>query len=147
MNKIIIELAAEDRKRLDDILAALQNGPDCDKCVQTVAAAIDRQNEPQSEEKPQAKEEPEAPAFVEVPPGLDAVPWEDEVPVEAAEPEVLTTMSAHNLAEVQRKVVELCAAGHKTEVRAIVNGYASNVSGIPEEKYDEVMEKLLKLEG
>ena len=144
MNKIIIELAAEDRKRLDDILAALQSRPDCDKCEQTVAAAIDRQNEPQSEEKPQAKEEPEAPAFVEE---TAAPPWEEGVPAETAEPEVLTTMSAHNLAEVQRKVVELCAAGHKTEVRAIVNGYASNVSGIPEEKYDEVMEKLLKLEG
>lgn len=143
MNKIIIELAAEDRKRLDDILAALQSRPDCDKCVQTVAAAIDRQNEPQSEEKPQAKEEPEAPAFVEVPPGLDAVPWEDEVPVEAAEPAAPT----YTKEEVRKKVVELCAAGHKTAVREIVNKYAPNVTEIPENKCDEVMEKLMQLEG
>lgn len=140
MNKIIIELAAEDRKRLDDILAALQSRPDCDKCVQTVTAAIDRQNEPQSEEKPQAKEEPEAPAFVEVPPGLDAVPWGDEVPVEAAAP-------TYTKEEVRKKVVELCAAGHKTAVREIVNKYAPNVTEIPENKCDEVMEKLMQLEG
>lgn len=140
MNKIIIELAAEDRKRLDDILAALQNGPHCDKCVQTVAAAMDRQNEPESEEKPQAKEEPEAPAFVEA---IAAPPWEEGVPVEAAEPAAPT----YSKEEVRKKVVELCAAGHKTAVREIVNKYAPNVTEIPENKCDEVMEKLLQLEG
>lgn len=140
MNKIIIELAAEDRKRLDDILAALQSRPDCDKCVQTVEAAIDRQNEPQSEETPQAKEEPEAPAFVEE---TAAPPWEEGVPAEAAEPAAPT----YSKEEVRKKVVELCAAGHKTAVREIVNKYAPNVTEIPENKCDEVMEKLLQLEG
>lgn len=140
MNKIIIELAAEDRKRLDDILAALQNGPHCDKCVQTVAAAIDRQNEPQGEEKPQDKEEPEAPVFVEE---TAAPPWEEGVPAETAELTALT----YSKEEVRKKVVELCAAGHKTAVREIVNKYAPNVTEIPEDKCDEVMEKLLQLEG
>ena len=140
MNKIIIELAAEDRKRLDDILAALQNGPHCDKCVQSVVAALDGQNEPQSEEKPQAKEEPEAPVFVEE---TAAPPWEEGVPAEAAEPAAPT----HTKEEVRKKVVELCAAGHKTAVREIVNKYAPNVTEIPENKCNEVMEKLLQLEG
>lgn len=108
MNKIIIELAAEDRKRLDDILAALQNGPHCDKCVQTVAP-----------------------------------PWEEGVPAETAEPAAPT----YTKEEVRKKVVELCAAGHKTAVREIVNKYAPNVTEIPENKCDEVMEKLLQLEG
>lgn len=141
MNKIIIELAAEDRKRLDDILAALQNGPRCDKCVQTVVAAMDGQNEPQSEEKPQAKEEPEAPVFVEE---TAAPPWEEGVPAEAADEPVEVKYTKE---EVRKKVVELCAAGHKTAVREIVNKYAPNVTEIPENKCDEVMEKLLQLEG
>ena len=141
MNKIIIELAAEDRKRLDDILAALQNGPRCDKCVQPVVAAMDGQNEPQSEEKPQAKEEPEAPVFVEE---TAATPGEEGDPAEAADEPVEVKYSKE---EVRKKVVELCAAGHKTAVREIVNQYAPNVTEIPENKCDEVMEKLLQLEG
>lgn len=142
MNKIIIELAAEDRKRLDAFLAALQNSPRCDKCVQDVAAAMDRQNGPQSEEKPKAEEEPEAPGFVEA---TAAPPWEEGVPAEVTKPE--PEPQKYTQAEVQKKVVELCAAGHKDATRAIVNQYAPRVSAIPADKYDEVMDKLLKLEG
>lgn len=140
MNNITIELAAEDRKRLDDILEALKQRPDCRRCVQSVVAAMDHQNEPQSEEKPQAKEEPEAPVFVEE---AAAPPWEEGVPAEVAEP----TEPTYTQAEVRKKVVELCAAGHKEATRAIVSEYAPSVSDIPADKYDEVMGKLLKLEG
>ena len=49
--------------------------------------------------------------------------------------------------DVQRKVVELAAAGKKIEVRDIVNAYAPRVSAIPDADLDECMAKLVALEG
>lgn len=53
------------------------------------------------------------------------------------------------LGDVQRKVVELCGPAHgkKAEVREIIKAYAPKVTGIPTDKLDEVMAKLMALEG
>lgn len=144
MNTITIELCAEDRARLDAILAALAKGPHCDKCVKDVAAALstsqapknEPKNEPQSEEKKEAKENTESPAFVAA---EDAPPWEEDVPKAAPK---------HTKADLQQKVVNMVAAGaDKAKVRSIVNEYAERVSLVPEDKLDEVMARLEALEG
>ena len=53
------------------------------------------------------------------------------------------------LSAVQQKVVKLSAAGNekKAAVREIVQKYATKVSDIPAEEYDNVMEHLAALEG
>lgn len=62
-------------------------------------------------------------------------------------PERAAPVQTVDLAEVQRKVVELSAAGHKEKVRDIVKSYAERVSAIPEDKLAEVMSRLTALEG
>lgn len=144
MNTITIELCAEDRARLDAILAALEKGPHCDKCVKDVAAALtmpqapknEPKNEPQSEEKKEVKENTESPAFVTA---EDAPPWEEDVPKAAPK---------HTKADLQQKVVKMVSAGaDKAKVRGIINEYAERVSLVPEDKVDEVMGRLAALEG
>lgn len=92
-----------------------------------------------------------------------AAPWEKDAPdlspaqapeePEAEQPEAEATpepeppAQQYGLADVQKKVVELSAAGKKEQVREIVKAYAERVSLIPEDKLDEVMGKLLTLEG
>lgn len=51
------------------------------------------------------------------------------------------------VADIQKKTVALCAAGKKPEVREIISSYADRVSQIPADKIDEVMERLMALEG
>ena len=140
MNIITIELCAEDRARLDAILEALKKSPHCDKCVQSIADTLDAmhepQNGPQSEEKKEVKENTEAPAFVAA---ESAPPWEEGVPQAAPK---------HTKADLRQKVVNMVAAGaDKAKVRGIINEYAERVSLVPEDKVDEVMDKLAALEG
>ena len=144
MNTITIELCAEDRARLDAILAALQKAPNCDKCVKDVAAALstpqapknEPKNEPQSDEKKEVKENTESPAFVAA---EEAPPWEADVPKVAPK---------HTKADLQQKVVNMVASGaDKAKVRSIINEYAERVSLVPEDKLDEAMARLEALEG
>lgn len=60
---------------------------------------------------------------------------------QAPEPAPQTTITQ---AEIQKAVVELCAQGKeiKAKVREIVTQYAKSVSGIPADKYLEVLTKL-----
>ena len=51
---------------------------------------------------------------------------------------------AVTLADIQKKVVEMSAAGKKDEVREIITKYASRVSAIPAEKTAEVWEQLVR---
>ena len=69
---------------------------------------------------------------------LPDYPIGDEAPWEGPKKED----QGYTCESLQHKVVELCAAGKKDEVRAIIKQYADKVSGIPEEKYGEVMQKL-----
>ena len=123
MNHITIELCAEDRARLDKILAALENHPNCGPCLETVknlADAIEAQPEAPKQEEPEASKQ------------------------EATEPEPAAKYTPN---DIQQAAVRLIAAGKKQQVREIVQTYAGKISDIPTDKCDEVMAKLTALEG
>lgn len=125
MNTITIELCAEDRARLDKILAGLIGlQHDCNKCVESALSAMKDSIEPVA---PTTPIEPTEPAPAE--------------PVEAPKAQKF------KIPDIQKKVVELSAAGKKDQVREIVKTYAPKVGAIPEDKCDEVMAKLTALEG
>lgn len=130
MNTITIELCAEDRARLDNILEALI-GKNCQACVNSVtkyvAAEVGQHIKP-----------------AEIHPVLD--PFPDQAPEKPAEPEpVKDSEPTVSAADVQRLVVELSAAGKKDQVREIVTAYAARVSAIPEDKLAEAWERLTAL--
>ena len=123
MNHITIELCAEDRARLDKILTALENHPNCEPCLETVkdlADAIEAQPEAPKQEEPEAPKQ------------------------EATEPEPVAKYTPN---DIQQAAVRLIAAGKKPQVREIVQEYAGKISDIPADKCDEVMAKLAALEG
>lgn len=144
-NIITIELCAEDRARLDRVIEALEHRPNCEGCV---TAAVTMTKEAVAEAtapKPEAKDEtpttnppePEKPVETPTEHPLDAPP------IEVNEP----TAPKVDRADVQRKVIELSAAGKKEAVKAIVTAYAAKVSDIPEDKLAEVFDQLTALEG
>lgn len=140
MNKITIELCAEDRARLDAIIAALGSYPNQAKAKTTKI-------EPDKEETPttttsEAEAPAEAPADYPIDPPPFDVPEQDAPEQDAPEPD-----NPINRADVQRMVVELSAAGKKSEAKEIVMAYADRVSAIPEDKLAEVFAKLNTLEG
>ena len=131
MNTITIELCAEDRARLDSLLAKL------DRCIgefiPSGEAHTDYGYKAQGVEYATQDEAAEAKL--------------EEIPEPYSEPCPFETAPAATRADVQQKVVALSAAGKKEKVRAVVNAYAPKVSGIPEDKLAEVLEKLNALEG
>lgn len=130
-NHITIELCAEDRQRIDELIG--------------FAGWI------VSEMKSK--------------PGLKVVEPAEEHPVDAVEPhgepEPVATVSEVEKVEPAEKVykvtkedimakVQALAAPNnpkREQAKAIVKSYGAKVSDIPEEKYDEVMDKLVELEG
>lgn len=148
MNTITIELCAEDRARLDAILAALSARPNCERCANTVAKYV-------AAEVGQTAEHPVVDPF----PAPDTAEKSNDAPTEA-EPETVNTPEPEKPAEaeeqpeapavthadIQRKVVTLSAAGKKDQVREIVTKYAKKVSDLPEDKLAEVWAKLTALE-
>lgn len=132
MNTITIELCAEDRARLDSLLAKL------DRCIgefiPSGEAHTDYGYKAQGVEYATQDEAAEA-KLEEIP-----EPYSEPCPFEAPAPTV-------TVSDVQQKVVALSAAGKKAEVRDIIHAYAVKVSGIPEDKLAEVMGKLNALEG
>ena len=138
MNNITINWSAEDRARIDKLIALLEDMPkhDCSKCVDAAAKYATRMA---TEVQPAAPVEP-----VEQP-EPDMAPEEVPTPIEEtpAAPAELTVTSA----DVQKKVVELSAAGKKEAVKEIVQAYAPRVSAIPEDKLAEVWQQLTALEG
>lgn len=156
MNTITIELCAEDRARIDAVIAALENRPNCEGCVKAAFEMTERAQakakttkvEANKEETPttttsEAEAPAEAPADYPVDPPPFDVPEQDAPEQDAPEPDAPKV----DRADVQRMVVELSAAGKKAEVKEIVMAYADRVSAIPEDKLAEVFEKLNTLEG
>ena len=125
MNRIIIELCAEDRARIDRLTEALEG---------RVPVLVTQ--EPLSAPGPV---EPEQPEIVQA--------QEEEAPAPAVEEPAAPEAPSVTKPDVQRKVVELSAAGKKAEVREIITAYATKVSDIPEDKTTEVWQKLTALEG
>lgn len=124
MNSITIELCAEDRARLDAILAALTNAG---------------QNVPTAESQPtQEAEKPEA---------EETKPAEAEAPAEAAEPAIKVVHTVSR-ADFESKVRQLLKdVDIKAKVKEIVTDYAARVSDVPEDKLAEAYGRLTALEG
>lgn len=131
---VTVELCAEDRARLDKILAALESH-DCSKCVD---AAVKFTAANAGPFEPVAVPEKFSEALVEAEPETVNT-FAEEKPAEAEKQPEAPTVSH---ADIQRKVVELSAAGKKAEVRDIVTTYAKKVSDLPEDKLTEVWAKL-----
>ena len=131
MNTITIELCAEDRARLDSLLAKL------DRCIGEFAPSGEGHTDYgyKSQGVEYATQDEAAEAKLK------------EIPEPYSEPCPFETAPAVTRADVQQKVVALSAAGKKEKVRADVNAYAAKISGIPEDKLAEVLEKLNALEG
>ncbi len=149
MNTITINWSAEDRARIDKLIALLEDMPkhDCSKCVDaaakyaakltTMAAAA-----PVEETQPtEDTAEPEKPILVDTATPETYTGVEEPIIEEPTAPAV-------DRADIQKKVVGLSSAGKKDEVRKIVLAYGNTkVSDIPEDKLDEVFKKLTALEG
>ena len=146
MNTIIFELCAEDRARLDRIIEALEHRPNCENCVSAAITMTKAAQEEAETPTAEAKEptpttnppEPETPVETAPEHPLDVLPFEKPTAPEAP------TVTRE---DVRGKVVKLCAAGKKEDVKKIVTEYAEAVKDIPEDKLAEVFEKLNALEG
>ena len=122
-NHITIELCAEDRQRIDELIGFAG-------CIV-------------SEMKSK--------------PGLKVVEPAEEHPVDAVEPhgepepEAVPAEKVYKVTkeDIMAKVQALAAPNNpkREQAKAIVKSYGAKVSDIPEEKYDEVMDKLVELEG
>lgn len=123
---IILSISDEDRARIDALIEKL--APVTVNNYTEIAAETPQEApkaEPQEESQPEPETAPEV-----------------------AQPESYDVLAPQfTVADVQQKVVALCADGKKAEVKAIVAAYAERVSLIPAEKADEVMERLNALEG
>ena len=132
MNTITIELCAEDRERLDKIIAGLGQHPNCERCAKSIAqyveGALNTAGTPFETPKVEAEAREETPTSE---PETDTVPQEP----------------AQNIkrGDIQKKVVELSTAGKKEQVSDVVKKYANRVSAIPDDKLSEVWEQLIAL--
>ena len=148
--KLTVSLNSEDRARIDAIMFNQEKIIDL---LQGVGKPLaEPQNAPQAQEAEpveqvdqtaekiddSASQAPEPAPLPDIGDGSE-VPA-PQIEAAAAEPACIRE-------DLQRKVVELCAAGKKPEVKEIVNTYAERVGFIPEDKLGEVMGKLIALEG
>ena len=133
MNMIEFALCAEDRNRLDAILAELQKLNQANGQQKITVTPEQMVIEPAEQPTPEAPQnEPEA----------------EPVQAPAEEPKAEAPKAPQvSVAELQAKVVELVSAGKRDAAKAVVNEYAERVSDIPEDKRHEVMQKLTALEG
>lgn len=131
MNKIVFELCAEDRARLDAIIAGLAKvgAPVCHE-LKAVANPTEEAHAEPAPAEPVVTPEP-----VEVAPA----PLPDPAPA----PEVKPV----SLGEFQRAIVTRCAesAEVKAKVQQLIHQYAASVSAVPEDKRPEVLAALARL--
>ena len=123
-NHITIELCAEDRQRIDELIA-----------FAGLIASEMKSNKPDLRVVQPAEEHP-----------VDAVAPHDE-PV--ADPEPAEKVYKITKDDIMAKVQALAAPNNpkREQAKAIVKSYGAKVSDIPEDKYAEVMDKLVELEG
>ncbi len=131
--KVITELAAEDRKRIDELIGltalvvATLNG----KQVTPDLTVVEPSKVEHPADAPATHLEP--PAVVEEKPEVAPVVEEAPAPV--------------SLAEFQKAVTLACAKSPdaKKAVKTVINQYAASVSAIPEDKRAEVMAALSQI--
>lgn len=123
-----LELCSEDRKRIDALISSL--------------IGVTRQRWAPTAEPAQPE-----PVKAEEPP-VDAVSPYTEEPAESEQAEAPAPLvPTVTMAELRHKVTELCAAGQKEAVKAIINAHAAKVTALPESVWDSVMRQLLDLEA
>lgn len=160
MNKIIIELCAEDRARIDRLTKALEYRAvaaehhvakaEPDDLQQKLAEQVAKASKAPAESHENAQESTEAETPAIPQPEPETVATVEPTPEAEAKP-------APTPAALQQKVIELVNAAKqvsaehaeavKAKIKAIVNDYAVAVSKIPEDKRAEAMERLIALEG
>lgn len=128
-NHITIELCPEDRKRLDELI-----------CFAGLIAS-ELKSRPAAELKIRPAEENTVNA-AEEPPADILPPHGEPEPVTVAAQQYAP---ADILAVVQRLIAP--GSTKRAQAKAIVNDYAEKISAIPADKYNEVMDRLLALEG
>lgn len=130
---VTIELCEEDRQRLDLIASLLTVGIERQEAKKEPVNMVDPaenlkivNEHPVDEVSPHAAPDPNQLSFF------------DQTPAEQVN---------YTKDDVQALVMKLAApgTGKKEAVKAIVNEYAPRISGIPEEKVNEVMAKLNQL--
>lgn len=125
MNHITIELCAEDRRRLDRVIRAME--------MATGIGTTDAASEAPGIVEPVVDET----AVVSEPPKAEPTKQQNPAPIEDVP-----------LEQIQKKVVELCAAGKKEQARSIIKEFGAKVSDLktPEQRM-AVWEKLSALEA
>ena len=125
MNHITIELCAEDRRRLDRVIRAME--------MVTGIGTTDAASEAPGIVEPIVDET----AVVSEPPKAEPTKQQNPAPIEDVP-----------LEQIQKKVVELCAAGKKEQARSIIKEFGAKVSDLktPEQRM-AVWEKLSALEA
>lgn len=161
MNNITLEFCAEDRARIDRLIAAMERKA-CDKCVADALAAMSGTAAPADHvhaaleatlAKAKAAEAPKNAAGATEAQTLTTTPEKEEQPATAAdaceakpqEPPAPTV----TLEDIRKQVIKLTTAGKKAEIRTVVSEYSANikVGEIPADKYAEVLDKLKALEA
>lgn len=139
------ELSDQDRGLLTEILQELKNArPNCERCVQQMGDAVQNcmANAHPVDAVPPATAEDVVPAEPvkrtrkKAEPATPAESTKEEPKPEAAPEKEYTSKDVH------AAVVDLIQRGKRTEAKAIVNQYATSVTGIPADKLAEVMAKL-----
>ena len=149
-NQITLAWCAEDRERIDRLTLALEafvhgaekSLPKCDACATSVAEFVaseikGTQTPTENPVEPAEATEAETPATPQ--PMEEVATTAEPAPAAEAKP-------APTIAELQQKVIALVNRGKKADVSAIVKSYAATVSGIPEDKRAECLDKLNALE-
>lgn len=150
-----IELCPEDRARLDRLAEALERKA-CDKCVATAMECM-KAAQPNIEPDPiaeaakalgleDAKESPVEPQEEAEAPTLTTAPPEEEKPTEEA-PAAAPSEPTATHADVKAIYIKLAASGKRESAKAIIMPVSQTISGIPQDKIQEVYKQLVALEG
>ena len=141
MNKITIELCEEDRQLLEGLMGSV-----------TLLASVLANAQPKDVQEKIIKETLTQPTTQEIATPDEGHPVDAVSPHAAPEPaEERFTDAAepkYTQADILAIVQRLIAPGSnkREQAKAIVNDYATKISGIPVDKYDEIMDRLIKLE-
>jgi uncharacterized protein YkwD len=154
MNNITLEFCAEDRARIDRLIAAMERKA-CDKCVADALAAMSGTAAPADHvhaalaatlEKAKAAGATEAQTLTTTPESKEQpATTADACEAKPQEPPTPTV----TLEDIRKQVIKLTTAGKKAEIRTVVSEYSANikVGEIPADKYAEVLDKLKALEA
>lgn len=134
MNCITIEFCAEDRARIDRLVAALER--QCSACAEGIAPLLGLKAE-----APDPVQQKLADVVAQISDPIKAEP--ETAPVEVAPPPAPVV----SLAEFQKALTLKCAESEETKakVRALLHEYAEAASKVPEDKRAEVLDRLAKL--